>query len=126
MAHLSISLLGTSRVALDGCPITDLRTDKAQALPAYLAVEAKRPHRQDPLAALLWAEHPHTRARHSLRQAPSHLRQALGDQNHSVPFLLIEREAVQLNTPATYSRGSIGRSRQVSLRKEGLHRVTHD
>jgi predicted ATPase/DNA-binding SARP family transcriptional activator len=102
MASLSISLLGTFQVALNGCPITDLRTDKARALLAYLAVEAKRTHRRDALAGLFWADRPHTRARQSLRQALSHLRQALGDQNRSVPFLLIERETIQFNPDGDY------------------------
>jgi predicted ATPase/DNA-binding SARP family transcriptional activator len=102
MASLSISLLGTFQVALNGWPITDLRTDKARALLAYLAVEAKRPHRRDALAGLLWADRPHTRARQSLRQALSHLRRALGDHKRSFPFLLIERETIQFNPDGDY------------------------
>jgi hypothetical protein len=58
MAHLSISLLGTFQVALDGCPINDSRTDKALAFLPYLGV----------------------------------------------PLLLIEREGLQFNAPAMYSR----------------------
>jgi DNA-binding SARP family transcriptional activator/predicted ATPase len=102
MAHLSISLLGTWQATLDGRPVTDLSTDKARALLAYLAVEADRPHRRDALAGLLWAESPHTKALQSLRQALSGLRRALGDTDHAVPFLLVSRETVQFNPDADF------------------------
>lgn len=99
MTQLAISLLGPFQVTLDDEPITDFATDKARALLAYLAVEADRPQRRDALAELLWPEQPQRKARHSLRQALSHLRQALGDQDSgdSEPFLLVTRETVQLN-----------------------------
>jgi predicted ATPase/DNA-binding SARP family transcriptional activator/Tfp pilus assembly protein PilF len=96
MAHLSISLLGTLRVTLDGEPVTDFATDKARALLAYLAVESDRPHRRDALAGLLWPDQPQKRARQSLRQALSDLRKAIGDQDDA-PFLLISREDLQFN-----------------------------
>jgi predicted ATPase/DNA-binding SARP family transcriptional activator/Tfp pilus assembly protein PilF len=102
MAHLSISLLGSFQATLDGRPVTDFGTDKTRALLAYLAVEANRPHRRDALAGLLWAEDPQPRARQSLRQALSRLRQTLGDPEHTIPFLLISRETVQLNPDADY------------------------
>jgi predicted ATPase/DNA-binding SARP family transcriptional activator/Tfp pilus assembly protein PilF len=100
MAHLSISLLGSFQVTLDGQPVTSFGTDKARALLAYLAVEAHRPHRRDVLAGLLWATSPQPRARQSLRQALSSLRRALGDAGRPVPFLLASRETIQLNPRA--------------------------
>jgi predicted ATPase/DNA-binding SARP family transcriptional activator/Tfp pilus assembly protein PilF len=102
MAHLSISLLGSFQATLDGRPVTDFGTDKAHALLAYLAVEAGRPHRRDALAGLLWAESPQAKARQSLRQALSQLRQALGDPDRAIPFLSISRETVQFNPDADY------------------------
>ena len=53
MAHLSISLLGTFQVILDGEPVTAFESDKVRALLAYLAVESDRPHRRGTLACLL-------------------------------------------------------------------------
>ncbi|MBN1977551.1 MAG: tetratricopeptide repeat protein [Anaerolineae bacterium] len=96
MAHLSISLLGTLRITLDGKPVTDFATDKVRALLAYLAVEADRPHRRDTLAGLLWPDQPQERARQSLRQALSDLRKVIGDCDDA-PFLLVSREAIQFN-----------------------------
>jgi predicted ATPase/DNA-binding SARP family transcriptional activator/Tfp pilus assembly protein PilF len=60
-------------------------------------VEHRRPHRRDALAALLWPDQPADRARQSLRQALLHVRQALCDTAASCPFLLVERNEVQLN-----------------------------
>ena len=96
MANLSISLLGSIDVTLDGEPLTDFATDKARALLAYLAVEADRSHRRDALAGLLWPDQPQKRARQSLRQALSDLRKVIGDCDDA-PFLLVSREAIQLN-----------------------------
>jgi DNA-binding SARP family transcriptional activator/predicted ATPase len=99
MAPLSLSLLGPFQVTLDGEAVTDFATDKARALLAYLAVESDHPHRRDTLAGLLWPDQPQQRARHNLRQALSHLRQVIGDQDDDdvEPFLIITRQAVQFN-----------------------------
>jgi DNA-binding SARP family transcriptional activator/predicted ATPase len=98
MARLSISLLGPLQVTLDGELIREFVTDKARALLAYLAVEADHPHQRDMLAGLLWPDQPQSRARHSLRQALSHLRRAIGDGEDDASFLHISREAVQFNS----------------------------
>lgn len=102
MPRLTISLLGPLQVTLDGKPITGFTTDKARALLAYLAVEAARPHRRDALAGLLWPDQPQRKARHNLRQALSHLRQAIGGQNDAAPFLLTSRETIQFNPACDY------------------------
>jgi predicted ATPase/two-component SAPR family response regulator/Tfp pilus assembly protein PilF len=97
MTRLFISLLGPFQVALKDERITDFATDKARALLAYLAVEANRPHRREVLAELLWPDQPPRKARQSVRQALSHLRQAIGDQDSATPFLQVSREAIQFN-----------------------------
>jgi predicted ATPase/DNA-binding SARP family transcriptional activator/Tfp pilus assembly protein PilF len=103
MTHLSISLLGSFEVTLDGQLVNGFGTDKARALLAYLAVEADRPHRRDALAGLLWAESPQAKARQSLRQALTNLRRALGDADRAIPFLAISREAIQFERGADYT-----------------------
>ncbi len=103
--RLSISLLEPLQVTLDGEPVTDFATDKARALLAYLSVEADRPHRRDALAGLLWPDQPQRKARQNLRQALSHLRRAIRDQDHDddgEPFLLVSRETVQFNPASDY------------------------
>jgi len=42
MPRLAVSLFGPFHVTLDGAPVTEFKTNKGQALLAYLAVEANR------------------------------------------------------------------------------------
>jgi DNA-binding SARP family transcriptional activator len=97
MARLSLRLFGPIEVALDGVPVTGLRSDKVRALLAYLAVEAAGPHRRERLAGLLWPERPERAARRSLRQALANLRQVIADHQARPPFLLISRQTIQFN-----------------------------
>ena len=103
MAHLSLGVLGPLQVRLDDTPVAMLASDKARALLVYLAVEADRAHRRESLVGLLWPESPEDAARHNLRQALFSLRQAIGDQAASPPYLLISREAIHLNRASDYS-----------------------
>ena len=103
MARLSIRLLGGFEVELEGAPVTQFATDKARALLAYLAVEADRAHPREALAGLLWPDQPEPRARQSLRQALSHLRQALKeDAGVQQPLLLVEHESIHINPQGGY------------------------
>ncbi len=98
MAQLTISCLGQFTVTLNGRAITaDFDTEKTRALLAYLAVEIRRPQHRERLAGLFWSDQPEERALHSLRQRLSQLRKILCDESLPVPFLLIERDAIQLN-----------------------------
>jgi predicted ATPase/DNA-binding SARP family transcriptional activator/Tfp pilus assembly protein PilF len=96
MTTLSLQLLGGFHLTRDGGPLTGFATDKARALLAYLAVERTRPHRREGLAALLWPDQSDERARQNLRQALSHLKQALGSDE----FLLVTSQDVQLHPQA--------------------------
>jgi DNA-binding SARP family transcriptional activator len=102
-ATLNIRLFGALEVALGDVPVV-FPTEKARALLAYLAVEREHPQRRDALAGLLWPDQPERKARHSLRQALSHLRRVIGDQDRSedegVLFLDVSRDTVHLNPQA--------------------------
>lgn len=103
MAQLDIQLLGTLQISLDGNPLTGFATDKARALLAYLALENTHPQRRDALATLLWPDQPENKARQNLRQTLLYLRQALNDDDQcAAPFLLVDRETVQLNPAGDY------------------------
>ena len=95
MPKLSIALLGTPTVLLEGRPVF-FGYDKLRALLAYLALEAAQPVRREKLAGLLWPDQSEQSAQDSLRQALSRLRQAIGDRQSDHPLLLIERETVHL------------------------------
>jgi predicted ATPase/DNA-binding SARP family transcriptional activator len=89
-------------VALDGRTVTDFATDKIRALLFYLAVEAGTSHRREALTGLLWPDQPEERARQNLRQALSSLRQSLGDQGGTAPFLQVTREAIQFDVASDH------------------------
>jgi adenylate cyclase len=97
MTQLSIFLLGSFRVALDGEPVTGFVSDKARALLAFLAVEAERAHRREALAGLLWPNYPERSARASLRNALANVRQVIGDREADPPFLCIAGQTIQFN-----------------------------
>ena len=102
MPKLAISLFGPFHVTLDGTPVTEFKTNKVQALLAYLAVEADRAHDREKLAGLLWPDQPEEAARINLRTSLHRLRQAIHATDES-PFLLLAREAVQFNLESDHA-----------------------
>jgi DNA-binding SARP family transcriptional activator/predicted ATPase len=102
MPHLSLSLLGSFQVTLDGQPVTGFKSNKVRALLAYLAVEADRLHRREVLAGLLWPDWPDREALSNLRYALSDLRRMIGDRQAEPPFLLITRDTLQFNPASDY------------------------
>ena len=108
MAHLSLSLLGSFRLTVDGQPGKGFKSNKVRALLAYLAVEANRPHRREVLAGLLWPDWPDRDALANLRSALFDLRKAIGDRTASgdreasPPFLLITRDTLQFNAASDH------------------------
>ena len=90
MSDLEITLFGAPHFEVDGSPV-ELDTRKATALLAYLAVTQQR-HTRDALAALLWPENDHSRARAALRRTLSTLNKAIQGAH-----LAISRQTVELN-----------------------------
>jgi predicted ATPase/DNA-binding SARP family transcriptional activator len=97
MSRLRLSLLGPFQISLDDQPVTAITSSKIQALLAYLAVEADRPHRRETLAELLWPDRPAGNALQNLRQALSRARRALRPAAGTAPFLLVTRDTAQRN-----------------------------
>src|SRR5512135_1282656 len=89
MSSLSIHLLGSPRIEVNGRPIA-VDTRKAVALLAYLATTPGE-HREESLAALLWPEVDQSHAFSALRRTLSALNKAIGGQG-----LIIERESIAL------------------------------
>ena len=100
--QLRISLLGPFQITSDGNQVA-LKSGKAQALLAFLAVERDQPHRRESLAGLLWPDQLDSSALHNLRQALNQLRQALADQDADTPLLLVTRQSLQINPEANHS-----------------------
>jgi len=72
---VTVGLLGPPRLELEGRPVS-VDTRKAIALVAYLAL-AGRPVAREEVAAVLWPESDHSRARAALRRTLSSLQTAL-------------------------------------------------
>ena len=97
MVGLSLSLLGPFAASLNNRPIDKFRTQRAQALLAYLAVEkalGTNAHRREALMELLWPGVLPKSARNSLRQTLHYLRQAIPktpaeDGGDPVPLFVI-------------------------------------
>lgn len=87
---LELALLGKPTITLDGLPVPDLVSNKAQALLFYLAVTAQS-HSRQRLAGLLWGEMDEERARRNLRVALTKLRPLADD------FLLVRRHSLAFN-----------------------------
>src|SRR4051794_25366147 len=103
VGRLSLALLGTFEVTLDGIPVTTFESVKVRALLAYLAVEAGRTHERTFLAELLWPELPATTSLTYLRHVLGKLKEALHDTVPGEPrLLLITRDTVALNPSADY------------------------
>ncbi len=75
---LEIRLLGQFDVRRDGLPV-EIASRPAQALLAYLALNAGRPIRREKLAGLLWPDSSEENARTYLRQALWRVRKAIGE-----------------------------------------------
>jgi DNA-binding SARP family transcriptional activator/TolB-like protein/Tfp pilus assembly protein PilF len=94
-----LRLLGTFTVEVNvGRPIAvALRSKKARALLAYLAMKPDWRASREELATLLWGDTPDAQARHSLRQCLMSLRQDL----HLAPDLFdLGRDTVELRAQA--------------------------
>src|SRR5690348_10504907 len=94
-----LRLLGPFTVEVNvGRPIpVALRSKKARALLAYLAMKPDWRASREELATLFWGDTPDAQVRHSLRQCLLSLRQDL----HLAPELLeLGRDTVELRAPA--------------------------
>jgi predicted ATPase/DNA-binding SARP family transcriptional activator len=114
MAHLSLKLMGSYRLSMDGLPFDNIGSVKARALLAYLAIERDHPHPREKLVGLLWPEHDEAHARGSLSQTLYQLRGILGDrvlkgglppdtvkQTHE-PCLLVTTQEIRLNPQCVF------------------------
>jgi adenylate cyclase len=92
---LRLTLFGRfSAAGADGAEIS-LKSQKAQALLAYLALPPGKPRSREEIMALLWSDRGEAQARASLRQVLTGLRKDLGEQ--AMKALNITDDAVSLD-----------------------------
>ncbi|WP_170295162.1 BTAD domain-containing putative transcriptional regulator [Paracoccus aestuariivivens] len=96
-AQIGLTLLGGFSARVDGREVT-LPTAKSRLLLAYLGCSPGRLHPRGRLCGLLWEDRAEEQARGSLRNALSHLRQALGEA-----AVIGNREAVGLQADSVAS-----------------------
>jgi DNA-binding SARP family transcriptional activator/TolB-like protein/cytochrome c-type biogenesis protein CcmH/NrfG len=94
--HVTLRVLGPFAIEANvGRPIPiAVRSRKARALLAYLAMQRDYRGTREELATLLWGDGPDQQARHSLRQCLIALRQDLGLASE---ILALDREAIWLH-----------------------------
>ncbi|MCK5633514.1 MAG: hypothetical protein KAI06_00415, partial [Anaerolineales bacterium] len=102
MPRLALKLFSDYKINLDEEIVDGIRTNKARALLAYLALEVNRSHRRSVLAEFFWPNKPSGSGRNSLKQALSNIRNSLADQDSTSPFLLVDREEIQFNSGSNY------------------------
>jgi len=95
LSHVTLRLLGGFAIEANvGRPIPiSVRSRKARALLAYLAMKPDYRARREELATLFWGDNPDALARHSLRQCLISLRQ---DLCLASEILMVDREAIGL------------------------------
>jgi DNA-binding SARP family transcriptional activator len=102
MPRLALKLFSDFKINLNDEIVVGIKTNKARALLAYLALEANRSHSRSVLAEFFWPNKPAGAGRNSLKQALSNIRSTLEDQNSASPFLLVDREEIQFNSGSNY------------------------
>lgn len=100
MSAFVLKMLGTFEAVAGDEPVRAFRSVKNQALLAYLAVEANRPHTRAALAGLLWPDQPEEAARRNLRQALFQLRSILPDSVATGPLLVADQTSVRFSATA--------------------------
>src|SRR5215467_93903 len=97
LSHVTLRLLGGFAIEANvGRPIPiSVRSRKARALLAFLAMKPDYRARREELATLFWGDNPDALARHSLRQCLISLRQ---DLCLASEILIVDREAIGLRT----------------------------
>src|ERR1700756_2850602 len=97
LSHVTLRLLGGFAIEANvGRPIPiSVRSRKARALLAFLAMKSNYRARREELATLFWGDNPDALARHSVRQCLISLRQDLCVASE---ILIVDREAIGLRT----------------------------
>ncbi|MEM7346400.1 MAG: BTAD domain-containing putative transcriptional regulator, partial [Chloroflexota bacterium] len=88
---------GPLQVTINEAP-AEFRTDALRVLLAYLAAHQGTPQRRDTLAGLLSPDRPDKEALTYLRNRLTRLRQSLGDEVATPPWLEIDRKQIALRT----------------------------
>lgn len=121
-ARLTIHLLGSWQVLVDGRPAASFKYDKVRALLAFLVMETERPHRRERIAGLLWPDSSDDAARKGLRQCLATLRGAIDDAAAMPPHLLSSRESLAFNPDSDYQVDAVQFQTLIETSRQHRHR----
>jgi DNA-binding SARP family transcriptional activator len=96
---LRVSVLGGQQITDDRDGGVQVRSSRALALVAYLAVHAGMPHARQQIAGMLWPESGDAQALTNLRRELHHLRQVLGDDGS---LLVTARDLCWVDAPTCH------------------------
>ncbi|BAY23823.1 WD-40 repeat protein [Calothrix sp. NIES-2100] len=96
---LHIKLLGGFSLSYGGKPVAGMRTERLQALLAYLVLHRHTPQSRQRLAFQLWTDSTDTQARTNLRRELHQLRQVLPDADS---FILADAKTLQWQSDALF------------------------
>ena len=103
MARLSLRLLGSFRVRLDGQEIKHFRSTNVQGLLLFLSLQPHRAFSRSVLATLFWPEESQQNGKNNLRQSLYRLKKLLPSQDDDTPLLIVNRQTVQFNEAADFT-----------------------
>ena len=93
MARLTLSHLGAYAVSINGVHVASIRSRKAQALLAYLAIEAGQAIQRDSLIDLPWPNSSPKESNTNFRQTLSRFQRVI-NKDIDPPYLMISRQHV--------------------------------
>lgn len=104
--------LGDYEIRINDCLISELSSQKAKALFAYLILEHDQLHSRSKIASLFWPDVAEQTALHNLRQALSTIRKVLTESNSFDEIFITARENLSFVEFATFEVDAINFEKQ--------------
>ncbi|PKO01142.1 MAG: hypothetical protein CVU42_01465 [Chloroflexi bacterium HGW-Chloroflexi-4] len=91
---LDAKLFGGFEISINSCVISEISSQKARGLFAYLLLENPRVHARNTLAAIFWPDVPEQTALHNLRQALTTVKKAVSESISGVEIFSSDRDTL--------------------------------
>lgn len=94
---LDAKLFGSFEISINSFVISEISSQKARGLFAYLILDNKRVHARSTLAAIFWPDVPEQTALHNLRQALTTIKKAISETISDVEIFSSDRDTLGFN-----------------------------
>ena len=94
---LDSKLFGGFEISINTCVISEISSQKAKGLFAYLLLENHQPHARSTLAATFWPDVPEQTALHNLRQALTTIKKAISESINDIEIFSSDRDTLGFN-----------------------------